>query len=331
MPAVPRAVLERALLSAIAESGGIGLLEPSSGRYPLRFLISFKDASIGLWVYIWTLTHGGRRSLPDEYRIRMTSVAPPLKHNRQGMTVLVGFEPNLRVFAGFDLTRHSAFTKGSSSVQIGMQALHDALQYGLGFNRKSNDEIAVGIRYDHFLLYCQHAQELHRYGTTGPLLQVLTRATKLEQVTQADMAPIARERRRFVRETAQWARAANFRLKVLQAYDYRCAVTRWQLELVEAAHILPVSAGPESIDDVRNGLALSPTYHRAFDRGLIYLDEDLRMHVNRQRVEEIRESRRDGGLAALESSLGRIHLPQDRRQWPDPAFIHRANVFRGII
>lgn len=100
---------------------------------------------------------------------------------------------------------------------------------------------------------------------------------------------------------------------------------------MEAAHILPVSAGSESIDDVRNGIALSPSYHRAFDRGLIYLDEDLRMHVNRQKVDEIRESGRDGGLAELEGSLGRIHLPHDRRQWPDPAFIHRANTFRGII
>ena len=45
------------------------------------------------------------------------------------------------------------------------------------------------------------------------------------------------------------------------------------LDLVDAAHILPVGA-PESIDDIRNGIAIAPTYHRAYDNGLIYLDED---------------------------------------------------------
>jgi putative restriction endonuclease len=55
------------------------------------------------------------------------------------------------------------------------------------------------------------------------------------------------------------------------AYGNRCAVTRVQLRLVDAAHILPVGT-TGSADHVRNGIALSPTYHRAFDAGLIYLD-----------------------------------------------------------
>jgi len=52
-----------------------------------------------------------------------------------------------------------------------------------------------------------------------------------------------------------------------------------QLRLVDAAHILPVHT-EETIDDVRNGIALSPTYHRAFDGGLIYLDENYAMRIN---------------------------------------------------
>jgi putative restriction endonuclease len=52
-----------------------------------------------------------------------------------------------------------------------------------------------------------------------------------------------------------------------------------QLRLVDAAHILPVGA-VDSTDDVQNGVALSPTYHRAFDNALIFLDENLVMKIN---------------------------------------------------
>jgi len=72
-----------------------------------------------------------------------------------------------------------------------------------------------------------------------------------------------------VRESQVASRTA---LAVRNAFMPRCAVTRIQLRLVEAAHILPVGA-PGSIDHVCNGLALSPTFHRAFDDALIYLDK----------------------------------------------------------
>jgi len=37
-----------------------------------------------------------------------------------------------------------------------------------------------------------------------------------------------------------------------------------------------------------------------------------------------------GGLVDFKASLGRIHLPQDKRQWPDARFIEKANRARGI-
>ena len=41
------------------------------------------------------------------------------------------------------------------------------------------------------------------------------------------------------------------------------------------------------IDDVRNGIALSPTYHRAFDFGLIYVDQEYVMRINPQKEAQI--------------------------------------------
>jgi hypothetical protein len=56
-----------------------------------------------LSVYAWTLTFGGRPSLVNEYRIQMTSVESPLEIAVDGPTVLIGYEPTLRLFGGFDL------------------------------------------------------------------------------------------------------------------------------------------------------------------------------------------------------------------------------------
>jgi putative restriction endonuclease len=116
---------------------------------------------------------------------------------------------------------------------------------------------------------------------------------------------------------------------VRNAYGQRCAVTRIQLRLVDAAHILPVGA-PTSVDDVRNGIALSPTFHRAYDNGLIFLDESYTMRVNPQKEAALAALDLTGGLTELRASLGRIHLPADKRQWPDSRFISKANEFRGI-
>lgn len=107
------------------------------------------------------------------------------------------------------------------------------------------------------------------------------------------------------------------------------AVTRVQLRLVDAAHIVPVGA-PESSDRVQNGIALAPTYHRAFDNGLIYLDDQYRMQINTREVEKFRRTNRLGGLEAFGGPLGPIFLPPDPAQRPALEYIQRANRFRRI-
>lgn len=79
------------------------------------------------------------------------------------------------------------------------------------------------------------------------------------------------------------ARDAAFRRLVLDAYDYRCAASGWRFmmdewALVEAAHIVPFSESRN--DDPRNGIALSPTFHRLMDRQIIAPGPDLKWHVS---------------------------------------------------
>lgn len=330
MAAAASKVLVDATLDAFQDSCTSGVLLSAISRHPRRFIVQTESGSVEIWVYIWTLTHGGRPSLPDEYRVQMTTVSSPLPVNPKGYTVLLGYEPNLKMFAGFDLQRHKTFTAGSPSVQIDIRCIHRALQDGLAFDRKGNDEITIGIRPDQLVSYIANAEDLHRLGTNALMYRLLTKATALEDIIEAEMTKLPEKRKKIVSTVSRLSRAASFRQQVLSAYGNRCAVTRMQLRIVDAAHILPVGVEGSS-DDVRNGIALSPTYHRAFDNGLIFLDENLSMRLNPVKELQLRTIRLDGGLPDFRTFLDkRIHLPPDRRQWPDSRIVLKANSFRRI-
>ncbi|MHC4179813.1 MAG: HNH endonuclease, partial [Planctomycetota bacterium] len=288
MPAVPPLKLVNAILDAIDQSGEVGILTSGIKTHPRKFAVSGPAGATELWAYAWTLTFGGRPALPNELRIQMTSVASPLLLNPDGLTVLIGYEPSLRTFGGFDLERHKRFTTGSPSVQIANTALQQALQNGLAFHRKENNEIAVAIRPDQFMTYARNATKLHAYGRDRSTLKALSKASSLQPIESVDIERLGTDRQRVVETVSRMSRAANFREQVLNGYGHRCAVSRMQLRLVDAAHILPVAA-PGSADHIVNGIALSASYHRAFDNGLIYLDEQYVMRSNPEKEQTLTE------------------------------------------
>jgi len=119
-----------------------------------------------------------------------------------------------------------------------------------------------------------------------------------------------------------YVRDPAFRRVVTQMYDYRCAATGVRLllpngeALVEAAHIHPFHEAGD--DDPRNGLALTPDMHWAFDRNLIALGPDLKWHVSRVLDARVRDF---SSFVALEGKplLGPVEarmLPkQEVLQW----------------
>jgi putative restriction endonuclease len=69
-----------------------------------------------------------------------------------------------------------------------------------------------------------------------------------------------------------------FRQAVLNAYGSRCAVTGLAIrDLLVASHIIPWNAAEQHRLDPQNGIALNALHDRAFDRGLITFDTDLRL------------------------------------------------------
>lgn len=70
-----------------------------------------------------------------------------------------------------------------------------------------------------------------------------------------------------------------FRQALMAAYDFRCAVTGCEIrDVLQAAHIVPVKMGGHH--SVKNGLLLRADIHNLFDRGLLTIDRNLRVHLD---------------------------------------------------
>ena len=331
MPALSPEVIVQVIEDAFTDSAASAVLVPKPKVNPRRFYVMAGEASFSVWIYVWTLTHGGGPAHPvDEYRIQLTSVTPPLPENPDGPTLLLGYEPDIKCFAGFDPRKHRMFSAQSPSIQININTLREAVRDGFAFARKGNDEIAVGFRPDNMLGYCANYESLHGDGADITVSSLLSRIGRLESVTDNEINKLTANRRRIVKKLSQLVRDSNFRRKVTVAYDRKCCVTGLQLRLIDAAHILPVWA-EGSTDDVQNGLCLSPTYHRAYDRKMIYLTDDRRILINPREKTRLIKLGLVRGLQEFESHLGKeIFLPPDRNQWPRVEFIRSANKLREI-
>jgi putative restriction endonuclease len=133
--------------------------------------------------------------------------------------------------------------------------------------------------------------------------------------------PIAEQERRIEQILMnRKIREASFRRKVCDAYDSRCAITGLRIvngggkSEAQAAHIWSVADGGPDV--VQNGIALSATVHWLFDRHLISLTDDYRILVSHNKVpSELR--------TLFAKQMDRIHLPDDTRLWPHPAYVAR--------
>ena len=147
-----------------------------------------------------------------------------------------------------------------------------------------------------------------------------------------DAAQVVKESAALKYATAkEVGREARFRLTVVPAYNYTCALTGYRMvtigteSIIEAAHIHRFADSRNN--DPRNGIALSKNAHGLFDLGLWSLTDDYHVLVA---LSEFDESGPDAFL--LKSMQGRkIFLPSNPALWPSPIHLawHRANKFRA--
>ncbi len=127
----------------------------------------------------------------------------------------------------------------------------------------------------------------------------------------------------------QAGRDVRFRLDIVAAYNYTCALTGYRVttidgaSIIDAAHIHQFSVSRNN--DPKNGIALCKNAHWMFDQGLWTLDEDYHVIVAHSAFDE--DTRQQKSLREYHGT--RIDLPSNPTLWPDPQHLawHRENKF----
>ncbi len=120
---------------------------------------------------------------------------------------------------------------------------------------------------------------------------------------------------------------AFFRDAILSSYEGTCCITGLRIpECLVASHIVPWSVSEQHRTDPRNGLCLSATFDRLFDRGLIAVGDDLTVIVS-VRLRKTEDKRILDMICKYHASP----IVRPRRFLPLPAHLewHRRNIFQA--
>lgn len=117
-----------------------------------------------------------------------------------------------------------------------------------------------------------------------------------------------------------------FRDSVLASYKFVCSFCSLSMtQMLCASHIIPWSKNIEKRADPRNGICLCSFHDRAFDRGLVTIDDDLKIVIS-DRVMKMKTSPlHDAGFVKLHGN--QITLPEKFRPDDDSLEYHRSKIF----
>jgi len=144
-----------------------------------------------------------------------------------------------------------------------------------------------------------------------------------QETDGGNMIPEVKDRSIESTEEEMILRSFIFKNAVLGTYNYQCAVSGLKIEepndefLVDACHIMPyIQSGDNSI---RNGIALSPTLHRAFYNGLIAIDDNYKILVHNK----LKDCNPKAGIRQYENKT--LLLPTNEQFYPS---LHRLAEHR---
>ena len=124
-------------------------------------------------------------------------------------------------------------------------------------------------------------------------------------------------------------RCGVFKKVIPQIYDNACSISGmriisgYNIQMIDACHIVPFAISHD--DTISNGISLSPNLHRAFDRGLLAIDDDYRVIISSGFTEDISPN----SLKMFEGK--RIQLPSKEDYHPliDNLRGHRKEIFKA--
>ncbi len=294
------------------------------------FSLSIDGREVTLFVANLSDAH---RSNRDEFRIQCPGDLPDQLAARRAtgdLVCILGYNADTDTFSAWDperfvqrsrLTqRFSLYTRFSSHQRASID--------GFSIYRDAFDQNVLSFRPEFMVSYVGNADVMHQ--ATNRALQNLVGAHRDTRSGVASRKLVSVARRRIAITHNQYARNPQFSENVREAYEHRCAMCGVQLELIEAAHLIPHSH-PKGLDTVSNGIALCTLHHRSLDTGLIYLDANYNILINPVRRKYLVTMRRIDGFLQFRRRLSNaIALPHDSSDYPLRENIELGNQLRGI-
>ncbi len=297
------------------------------GSNPYKFSINNKI----FFVYIKNVHESGEgRSNQDECRIQVSkskNFNEVLSSNNHA--IVLGYFSDEKVFTAWNpfITKERFNQKQTVSLysRFSIQKMANINKIALYVD--SNKQNIISFRPEYLGLYLDNINSIHLLDEEK-LINLANTSDDMD--VNDELGSVTVNDVNFTITHQRNKRDPKFRKIVNHAYDSKCAMCGIQLELVEAAHIIPHSH-EAGTDDISNGISLCKLHHYAYDRGLIYFDSSFKILFNDKKINYLTKVNMDSGFRKFQNmSFDQINLPVSSALYPSIENINIANQLRGI-
>jgi len=298
------------------------------GNNPYRFSINKKT----FYILIKNVHESGEgRSNQDECRIQISKSENFNEVlNSKTEVIVLGYFADERVFTAWNpyLVRDRINQKQNVSLYSRFSIQRNASLNKIAAYLDSNKQSVISFLPDYLGLYLENISNIHLLPDIE-LIELVNKSDKLNSTNQDGFVDFS-EGHLTITHT-RYKRDPRFKSIVYEAYNNRCAMCGIQLELIEAAHIVPHSH-EKGTDDIYNGICLCSIHHTAYDRSLIYFDEEFNIIVNQKKIDYLQKVGLDSGFQKFHQlGYDKIQLPKNHIQRPFTENIKLGNTIRGIV
>ena len=299
-----------------------------AGRNPFTLLVDGEKVTF----FVTNISHAGRDD-PDEYRIQCPGGLPEdlAGHRASSQSVcILGYNTDTDTFTAWDPDLFLARSRRAQRFSLYTRLTYQlkARSEGFAIYRDSVGQNVLSFRSEFLGIYVANTEPMH--SATDRALQRLVRVYSDSRSGAVSGSSVTVSRRRINVAHSQYARSPQFRQDVVEAYENSCAMCGLQLELIEAAHLVP-HAHPRGLDIVPNGIALCALHHKSLDTGLLYIDVNYCIQINLVRQKYLQRMGKTGGFRRFRRQLRpRIALPHNPTELPLEENIALGNQLRGI-
>jgi len=141
-----------------------------------------------------------------------------------------------------------------------------------------------------------------------------------------------REKILIVSKRTAYPRNPKFANAVMQAYGAKCAICAKQLNIVQAAHIVP-HCNDQCQDDIKNGIALCVEHHALYDNALLMPDKNKKLFLNHEKISFLQAIGQTNGLEEVtERSQYDYSIPTDKNHQPSSEYLELGiNIRLGKV